>query len=112
MKFDNKLKKLREENNLSLQQLADKIGSTKSVIWHYENKGSTPSAETLKKLALYFNVTIDYLLFDDSEKKDITIISDNKFMKKINEILKMDPKYKNFIENAIDIVLEKNKKND
>lgn len=61
-KFGSRLKELREEAGLSLEQLAEKFGTSRQVFWRYENNLREPEYETLVKIADYFGVTIDYLL--------------------------------------------------
>lgn len=56
------LKKLRLQEGLTQQQLADKLGVTKSVVSYYELQERYPSPEVLTKLAFIFHVTTDYLL--------------------------------------------------
>lgn len=58
----NRIKKMREEFNYTQQDLADKLGSSKSVIGLYENETRKPSMEVLIKLSEIFNCSIDYLL--------------------------------------------------
>lgn len=58
----NKLKTLRLQHNMSLKDVADRIGISKSIISAYENSARYPSYETLIKLAHLFHVTTDYLL--------------------------------------------------
>ncbi|MBE6584668.1 MAG: helix-turn-helix transcriptional regulator [Ruminococcaceae bacterium] len=60
--FGAKLKKLRLEEGLTQQQLADRIGVTKSVVSYYELQERYPSPEVLTKLASIFHVTTDSLL--------------------------------------------------
>lgn len=60
--FGNVLKKLRLQERLTQQQLADKLGVTKSVVSYYELQARYPSPEVLVKLAAIFHVTTDYLL--------------------------------------------------
>lgn len=60
--FGLRLKKLRRKKKLSQAQLAAKLNVTKSSISAYERNISIPPAETIKQLALIFNVTTDYLL--------------------------------------------------
>lgn len=60
--FGAKLKQLRLEEGLTQQQLADRIGVTKSVISYYELQERYPSPEVLTKLASVFHVTTDSLL--------------------------------------------------
>jgi len=60
--FGVNLKKLRLQEGLTQQQLADKLGVTKSVVSYYELQERSPSPEVLTKLASIFHVTTDSLL--------------------------------------------------
>ncbi len=57
------LKKLREKAGISQQALANEIGSTtQQQITCYENDNYEPDIAMLKKLANYFNTSVDYLI--------------------------------------------------
>lgn len=57
-----KITDLRQEKGLSLKDVADKVGVTKSYIWELEKgKATNPSAELVDKLALLFGVPVDFL---------------------------------------------------
>jgi len=76
--FGDKLKHLRTSKSLSQEQLAKKLSITKSMISAYENSVRLPSYDILTKIALYFNVTIDYLFgFSERQFLDITDLSDD-----------------------------------
>lgn len=60
--FGNTLKKLRTESGYTQQQLADRLGVTKSVVSYYELQERYPSPDILIKLASIFHVSTDYLL--------------------------------------------------
>ena len=60
--FDKILKLLRNERNMSQQELADALGISKSSINMYERGERQPNFEILETIADYFNVDIDYLL--------------------------------------------------
>lgn len=62
MDFGTRLKELRKQNGLTQQQLADRIGVTKSVVSFYELKERAPSPDVLVKLAYIFHISTDYLL--------------------------------------------------
>nr|DAI13178.1 MAG TPA: repressor protein [Caudoviricetes sp.] len=68
--FGDKLKRLREANNLSQQQLAEKLGMSPSGIGMWEQNRRQPDNETLKKIAQLFDVTTDYLLGNDVNPSD------------------------------------------
>ena len=63
--FGEKLKALRQEQNLTQEQLAKKAGVSKAVISFWENDVNEPKASYIKILAQTFDVTTDYLLSDD-----------------------------------------------
>lgn len=58
----NRIKILREELNMTQQELADKLDGAKSTVAMYENGSRKPSMEVLLKLSEIFNCSIDYLL--------------------------------------------------
>ena len=60
--FGNVLKKLRQQEGMTQQQLANKLGVTKSVVSYYELQERYPSPEILTQLAQIFHVSTDYLL--------------------------------------------------
>lgn len=60
--FAKRLRYLRNLNNKTQQQLADYLNVSKSTISNYETGYSSPDIETFKKLADFFEVTIDFLL--------------------------------------------------
>lgn len=58
----NRIKVLREEFNLTQQDLANRLESSKSVIGLYESETRKPSLDVLVKLSEIFNCSIDYIL--------------------------------------------------
>lgn len=59
-----KLRRLRQEKKLSLEELAQQIQSSKSYLWELEQGLKKPSAEKLAELAKFFGVSMDYLMDD------------------------------------------------
>ena len=62
MSFASILKNLRNEYKLNQNELADKIGISRSSIAMYETGQRTPDYETLIAISNFFNVSSDYLL--------------------------------------------------
>lgn len=60
--FSKRLKELRIKNNLTQFQLAEILNVSGSTITMYENSKRTPDINTIIKISIYFNVSIDYLL--------------------------------------------------
>lgn len=85
-----KIKELRKKKGLTLEQLAEKIGSGKSYVWEVENKGvKRPSAEKLSLIAKALDVTTDYLI--DNEQVDITDSQEKEvFYRKLGQLKKND----------------------
>ena len=65
MKLNEKIEKLRTDNGLSQQDLADKVFVSRQAVQKWEKGKSQPSIDVLKLLSKLFNVTVDYLITDD-----------------------------------------------
>ena len=57
-----RLKKLRLAQNLSLRELSNQLNISYSSLGKYERGEQEPNIDTLKKVADYFNVSVDYLI--------------------------------------------------
>lgn len=62
-----KIRELRNLFGLSQKELAKSLSIPQNTFSQYETGKRAPDFETLKKIANYFNVTVDYLLGDSSE---------------------------------------------
>lgn len=62
MSLGKKIKFLRRKYNLTQKEMSKKINISYSSISKYENNQSLPDLETLKKIAVFFNISVDYLL--------------------------------------------------
>lgn len=60
--FSKKLKELRIEKQLSLNEWSKIIGFAKSTVTEWETKENEPNYDTLIKISKFFNVSVDYLL--------------------------------------------------
>lgn len=60
--FSERLKNLRNDKGLLQRELAEQLNLSRVAVTQYENGNRSPDQETLKKLANFFNVTIDFLL--------------------------------------------------
>lgn len=68
LKVGEKIKLVREHNNLTRQELAEKIQVTTVTISRYETNKREPNIETLRKIAKSLNVDISELLSIDTEE--------------------------------------------
>ncbi len=64
--FKTRIRKLRNNSNLSMEALAEQLGTKKSTISMWENSDVIPREEMLIKISKLFNVSIDYLLGNDN----------------------------------------------
>ncbi len=89
MTFQNRLKQLREENNLTQLELAQKFNITSQTISQYERGIRTPDFNLLNSITDFFGVSVDYLLgrtdirnFNDNnasvDKEKLSLIDDYK----------------------------------
>ena len=69
--FSVNLTNLRKNNKLSQEKLANDIGVARYTISDWENERTQPDNECLKKLSIYFNVSVDYLLGISKERNSI-----------------------------------------
>ena len=72
-----KLKKLREENELSQAELSQIIGIAQTSIGNHERGERVPDADVLLKYADYFKVSTDWLLDRVNQR---TVISEDKYI--------------------------------
>ncbi len=124
------LARLREKYKLSQGDLAEKIGVSQQTVSKYERGLLEPNLETLRILADYFDVTVDYLLGRTADNTpDSLSLKDQKDIAKDLEIImhnldqnESGPLFyggeldetdkellKNALENALTIVKIKNK---
>lgn len=62
MKFNARLKQLRQKHKLTQGELAEILGLKPTAISNYESERNEPSFDKLIALSKYFDVSCDYLL--------------------------------------------------
>ncbi len=73
--FASRLRALRKERGLTLQQLAKHFGMSHSTLSKYETGSRKPDMEMLKKLSDFFGVSVDYLIGESPVRdKEETVI--------------------------------------
>ncbi len=70
--MESRIKILREKRGLIQAILATELGITQQTLSKYEKDVNIIKIDVLKRLAEYFNVTIDYLLGLSDVKRDLT----------------------------------------
>jgi transcriptional regulator with XRE-family HTH domain len=71
-----RLRLLREAENLSQTQLAARLNVSKQAVSNWENNNITPAVEQIRNIAMYFGCTTDYLLEMDHKYRTIIEIDD------------------------------------
>jgi len=96
-----KVKNLRREKGMTLDQLAHATGSSKSYMWEIENKPvARPSAEKLGRIAEVLGVTAEYLMDQDrTEPTDSEL--DVAFFRKFQSA---DPAVKDKLKRILDVL--------
>lgn len=68
MTFGKQLRKLRTQRGLSQVEVAKRLELKQNTLSHYENGKSYPDMATLLKIADYFNVSLDELVYTIDEE--------------------------------------------
>jgi transcriptional regulator with XRE-family HTH domain len=77
-----KIRALRKQKRLSLEQLAVLTDSSKSYLWELENKDDPkPSADKIGRIAAVLEVTADFLMSGAAPMPDAEVIDDAFFRK-------------------------------
>jgi transcriptional regulator with XRE-family HTH domain len=62
MKYGNRIAHLRDEQRLTQEELAQKLGINRAALSHYENNRREPDYATIQRVADFFHVTVDFLM--------------------------------------------------
>lgn len=65
----NRIKELILENDITQQTLADEIQTTPATLSRNMNGVHEPRADIIEKIAIYFNVSVDYLMGNTDVKE-------------------------------------------
>ena len=76
MLLNEKLRMLRKQNNLTQEELAEKLNVSRQAITKWESGDGTPDIENIKQISLLFDIKIDELVKED---ETITIKDKNQF---------------------------------
>lgn len=71
--FANRLKKLRNEKGISQEHLAYHMDVSRSTVANWECGTRYPAPGTIRNLALFFNVSSDYICGRTAERRNIVI---------------------------------------
>lgn len=90
MNLSAKIKSLRKEKGLTIEQLAKQTDSSKGYIWELENSNiRKPSAKKLMKIANALNINTEFLLNDSKDTPDDNVFK-NAFFQKFEKLNQKD----------------------
>jgi len=107
MDFAKKLKKLRQQKGWSQGQLAKKIDSDLQRISKYERGVVTPTTEMAAKIAVVFEVSLDYLILD--KEISTTNVENEELLHRLEEIDKLPNSDQDILINLIDAYIKRRK---
>ena len=73
MKISERIKKYREENHITQQELADKLYVSKQAISKWENDKSLPDVSMYPTIASLLNITVDELMGNEANKNKLIL---------------------------------------
>lgn len=110
MTFGEKLRQLRKRKKLTQEQMAELIEIHESHVGRYEKDLSSPTAQVLIRISKLFNVSTDYLLFDDRNEPSTSMkISDNELFTQFQEVDKMGEDKRELIKRIISMAINEDK---
>ena len=107
MSIAEKIKALRKEKKWSQEDLSKAINVHKKHISRYENAKATPGSETLKKIATVFEVSTDYLMYNNSSKDGKIKIDEPELLEHFEKINRLTEEDKRTIKNVIKAMIMK-----
>ena len=75
MKFCDKLQKIRKENNITQEQLADKLNVSRQAVSKWESDTAYPDTEKLIQISKIFNISLDELINDTKNTKESNTVN-------------------------------------
>ncbi len=109
MTLGGRIKRLRQERGWSQAQLARHLKTHQKQISGYERELHIPSTELLIRMAELFNVSLDYLAFDDREDVRQVHIADRELLQKLEEIDKLPENDRATVKAVLDTFIVKSR---
>lgn len=106
MPIGERIKTLRAEAGWSQGELADTIGADARQLSRYENGHVTPSLDAAMRLAEAFNVSLDYLTFDDVPRRPLHA-AENALGDRLAAVAELDDTDLSSLRNVIDGLVAK-----
>ena len=102
MTLGERIQQLRKEKRLTQAALASNIGVSVAQLTRYETQGVQPNAEALRRMAMVFGISIDYLVNGTVDQKAEHALTDSKLLSLFKQIESMAEEDRNVIFKLID----------
>lgn len=109
MTIAERIKRLRQEQNMTQADLGNKLGVHQKQVSAYERGINVPSTDVLIKLAEVFNVTLDYLAFETKGQPAKLNIQDRELLRRFEVLDKLSDNEKNLAKEMLDLIILKNR---
>jgi transcriptional regulator with XRE-family HTH domain len=103
------VKRLRQEKGWSQAQLASKLNVHQKQISGYERNIHIPSTDVIIRMAKLFDISLDYLVFEDRNDALPTKIADRDLLRRLEEVDKLSDQDKTTIKEILDAFILKNR---
>ena len=104
-----RLKQLRQQKDLSQQELGELTGVHYTHIGRYERAQSTPATETLKRLAEVLGVSSDYLLEGSTDQAAKATFEDRDLLRQFQEVQTLGNEDKKIVKALIEAFIARRK---
>lgn len=94
MKFGDRLKSIRLENDMTQEELGNLLNKSKNNISQYETGKREPDLDTLDIISDYFKVSLDYLLGKTDDQIPVRNVDQD-----LHDELDVETKWLNFLKN-------------
>jgi transcriptional regulator with XRE-family HTH domain len=108
MSLGTRIKRLRQDRNWSQAQFALKLKVHQKQISGYERNVYVPSTDLLIRVAELFNVSLDYLAFEDRDDSQQVQIADRDLLQKMEAIDQLTDADRNTVKAVLDTFIIKN----
>ena len=104
-----RIKRLRQEHNMTQGELGKKIGIHQKQISAYERGRNIPSTDILIKLAEVFDVTLDYLAFEAKGQPAKLNIQDRELLRRFEVLDRLPENEKSLAKEMLDLIILKHR---
>lgn len=102
MTLGERIQQLRKEKRLTQAGLASNIGVSVAQLTRYETQGVLPNADGLKRMAMVFGITIDFLVNGTAQQKANDAILDAKLIALFKQVELLNPDDKIVVSKLIE----------